>query len=86
MAPRSGSRGRRAAAAVCLTAPVAALLWVPWYAREEPRLAGVPFFYWYQLVWVPGCALGLLAAHLLTRRRSRPAQRGDGGPLNRPLT
>ncbi|WP_323445527.1 DUF3311 domain-containing protein [Streptomyces yaizuensis] len=63
---------RRFAAACCLLAPVVALLWVPWYAREGPALAGVPFFYWYQLAWVPGCALGLLAAYLLTRRRPDP--------------
>lgn len=40
---------RRSAAAVLLLTPVAALSWVPWYARDRPRLAGVPFFYWYQL-------------------------------------
>lgn len=32
----------------CLTAMA-----VPLYARTEPRLAGVPFFYWYQF----GCLL-----------------------------
>ncbi|GAA2248162.1 hypothetical protein GCM10010232_39330 [Streptomyces amakusaensis] len=73
---RAGSGGagrlRRGAAGVCLLAPVVALLWVPGYAREEPRLAGVPFFYWYQLAWVPLCALGLLAAYLLTRRAAGP--------------
>ncbi|MEO3975040.1 DUF3311 domain-containing protein [Streptomyces sp. CAU 1734] len=81
MTENGRSRGRRAAAGVCLLVPVAALLWVPGYAREEPRLAGVPFFYWYQLVWVPGCVLGLLAARLLTRRRSGG---GPAGPLNPP--
>ncbi|SCK35965.1 Protein of unknown function [Streptomyces sp. AmelKG-E11A] len=58
---------RRAAAACCLLAPVVALVWVPWYAGARPDLAGVPFFYWYQLAWVPGCAVWLLAAYLLTR-------------------
>jgi hypothetical protein len=28
------------------------LLWVPHYNRIEPALAGVPFFYWYQMAWV----------------------------------
>ncbi|MFF2851029.1 DUF3311 domain-containing protein [Streptomyces sp. NPDC058001] len=54
-------------AGICLLAPVVGLTWVPWYAGERPELAGVPFFYWYQLVWVPGCSIGLLAAYLLTR-------------------
>jgi hypothetical protein len=29
------------------------LLWVPFYNRAEPALAGVPFFYWYQMAFVP---------------------------------
>jgi hypothetical protein len=28
------------------------LLWVPSYNRLEPSLAGIPFFYWYQMAWV----------------------------------
>jgi hypothetical protein len=28
------------------------LLWVPSYNRLEPSWGGMPFFYWYQLVWV----------------------------------
>jgi Protein of unknown function (DUF3311) len=35
-----------------LLIPVAALIWVPFYNRLEPTLAGVPFFYWYQLAWI----------------------------------
>ncbi|WP_313896532.1 DUF3311 domain-containing protein [Streptomyces sp. GC420] len=66
--------GRGIAAAFCLVAPVVALLWVPWYAQDRPRLAGVPFFYWYQLAWVPGCSLGMLAAYVLTRPRGRPPE------------
>jgi Protein of unknown function (DUF3311) len=29
-----------------------AVLWPPFYNSAEPRLWGVPFFYWYQLLWV----------------------------------
>jgi hypothetical protein len=58
---------RRVVAAFCLLVPVVALVWVPWYAGAEPELAGIPFFYWYQLAWAPGCAVWLLAAYLLTR-------------------
>ena len=28
------------------------LLWVPSYNSVEPSWIGVPFFYWYQLLWV----------------------------------
>jgi len=36
-----------------LLAPYIGLLWVPFYNFEEPQLFGFPFFYWYQLAWVP---------------------------------
>jgi hypothetical protein len=29
-----------------------AVLWVPFYNSAEPYFAGIPFFYWYQLLWV----------------------------------
>jgi hypothetical protein len=35
-----------------LLIPFVAMLWVPWYNSVEPQLAGFPFFYWYQLLWV----------------------------------
>lgn len=43
-----GGRRMRGAAHLLLVLPVAALLSVPLYAREEPALFGWPFFYWYQ--------------------------------------
>ena len=30
----------------------AVALWVPLYNRVEPSVAGIPFFYWFQIVWV----------------------------------
>ena len=32
--------------------PYIAMLWVPSYNRLEPDLAGIPFFFWYQLLWI----------------------------------
>jgi hypothetical protein len=29
-----------------------AVLWPPFYNRTDPTLMGIPFFYWYQLLWV----------------------------------
>lgn len=29
-----------------------AVLWVPFYNSTEPSLFGIPFFYWYQMLWV----------------------------------
>jgi hypothetical protein len=35
-----------------LLVPYVAMLWVPSYDRIEPSLAGIPFFYWYQMLWI----------------------------------
>jgi Protein of unknown function (DUF3311) len=29
-----------------------AVLWPPFYNFAEPYFFGIPFFYWYQLLWV----------------------------------
>jgi hypothetical protein len=36
-----------------LLAPFFAMFWVPSYNRIEPTWGEVPFFYWYQLLWIP---------------------------------
>ena len=36
-----------------LLVPYLGLLWVPLYNAHAPELWGFPFFYWYQLIWVP---------------------------------
>ena len=44
---------------------------VPLYAFAEPSLWGIPFFYWYQLLWV-FIASGLLGiAYLIMRKEDR---------------
>lgn len=70
---------RRVAAGICLLAPAVALLWIPWYARTGPELAGVPFFYWYQFAWVPGASVLLLIAYLLLRRAGPGHPRRSSG-------
>ena len=40
-----------------LLLPYVGLLWVPFYNFRDPALFGIPFFYWYQLAWVPVSAL-----------------------------
>jgi hypothetical protein len=35
-----------------LVIPFVGVLWVPFYDRIEPKLGGVPYFYWYQFLWV----------------------------------
>ena len=43
-----------------LLVPYVAMMWVPSYNRIQPELAGIPFFYWYQLLWIVLGALILL--------------------------
>jgi hypothetical protein len=60
--------------AIMLTIAIMGSLWVPIFARMQPQLGGFPFFYWYQLMWVPIVAILAAAAFLL----SRLVQRGNG--------
>ena len=36
-----------------LLIPLLGLLFPPIYNDADPTLIGIPFFYWYQLAWVP---------------------------------
>jgi hypothetical protein len=49
--------------------PYAAMLFVPSYNRIEPALAGIPFFYWYQLMWIVLGVVILLPAFLVGERK-----------------
>jgi uncharacterized membrane protein len=40
-----------------LALPFLGLLCIPFFNRELPTLLGFPFFYWYQLAWIPLTAL-----------------------------
>jgi hypothetical protein len=58
-------KGLLVAAGICLLVPVVALMWVGSYAKETPRLGGIPFFFWYQFVWVFACSALTYTAHRL---------------------
>ncbi|WP_405148284.1 DUF3311 domain-containing protein [Sphaerisporangium sp. NBC_01403] len=59
-------------ATALLVAPFVALLWVDSYARPDPSLFGVPFFYWYQLLWVPLSSGATWCAYLLMTPAGSP--------------
>ncbi|MCF3946414.1 DUF3311 domain-containing protein [Acidiphilium sp. AL] len=42
---------------ILLIIPFIATLWVPFFNMKTPEFGGFPFFYWYQLLWVPLSAL-----------------------------
>ena len=44
----------------------AVALWPPLYNRVEPTLAGIPFFYWFQLSWVLASALFTAVVYFAT--------------------
>lgn len=44
--------GRVRWALILLLIPFVALLYPPFYSARTPQLAGIPFFIWYQFLWV----------------------------------
>ncbi len=48
--------------------PQLAILWLPLYNKAEPTLLGIPFFYWFQLLWVMVCAVVTAVIYLATRK------------------
>ncbi|WP_441250312.1 DUF3311 domain-containing protein [Kitasatospora sp. McL0602] len=61
----------RVLAGLSLAVPVVALLWVSSYAKITPKLGGVPFFYWYQILWIPLSAVFTSAAYVLLNRDTK---------------
>ncbi|MET7702111.1 MULTISPECIES: DUF3311 domain-containing protein [unclassified Streptomyces] len=63
---------------LCLFAPFVAMLWVGSYAKVDPAFIGIPFFYWYQMLWVVISTLLTVTAYKLWQRdqRSRATQGG----------
>jgi hypothetical protein len=68
-------RRKIALAGVLLAIPVVVLLAVPHYAKEDPKLFGFPFFFWYQFLWVFLCSALTWTAYRLTLA----ARRSQGG-------
>ena len=70
---------------VLVTAAILGTLIVPIYARITPKLGDFPFFYWYQLIYMPAVALVLWIAMLLQRRLRRPDDAGTAGTAGDPV-
>ena len=43
------------------------VLWVPFFNKLEPSWAGIPFFYWYQFLWVFISAVLTLVVYYKTK-------------------
>ena len=72
--PQTDKR-KMAAAGVLLLIPIVALMWVPLYARETPKLFDFPFFIWYQFAWVFLCSAMTWTAFKLTLSARAAAHR-----------
>jgi len=73
-ARRGRSRATWTVVAVLVLIGVAGTLIVPIYARVTPRLGAFPFFYWYQLLWIPLVAILSWICYLLVRRGGRDSR------------
>ncbi|GGR29599.1 DUF3311 domain-containing protein [Streptomyces roseolus] len=69
----------RVVIALCLFAPFVAMLWVGSYAKVDPLLAGIPFFYWYQMLWVLLSTALTVVAYKLWQRDQRARRGREGG-------
>jgi hypothetical protein len=50
-----------------LFAPCVVALAAPFYNSTAPALAGVPFFYWFQLLLIPVSAVGIYLADRIAK-------------------
>lgn len=67
---------------VLLAIAIVVPLLVSTYAKDEPRLWGFPFFYWYQFLWVFLSAIIVSICYklVITEERKRRAAQGLGNP------
>jgi hypothetical protein len=70
--------GALVAVGVLIAAPIVALMWVGSYARLTPRLWGMPFFFWYQFLWVFLAAACTYAAYRIVIATTPPRREGWG--------
>lgn len=65
------------AAGIFLIIPMVAIGAVPTYAKDGPELAGWPFFFWYQTLWVFLTAACTVTAYALVKKARAPRNGGD---------
>ena len=51
-----------------LVLPFAGTLCVPLFTRSTPQAFGFPFFYWYQILWIPLSAVLAGIVYVATKR------------------
>jgi hypothetical protein len=58
------------------------MLVTPWINSAEPRLFGLPFFYWIQFAFVPVGVICVALVYLRTRDEADPAAPGEPGEVD----
>jgi hypothetical protein len=60
-------RPRNRAVLLLLLVPLVAVLVPEIYNYSSPSIGGMPFFYWWQLLWIAGVAVCIGIVYLATR-------------------
>jgi hypothetical protein len=76
-ASTDGASRRRNPWNLLLLVPLLMLV-TPWFNAVEPRLFGMPFFYWYQFAWVAVGVVSVAIVNATTREPSSVAEREHG--------
>jgi hypothetical protein len=71
-------KGRLVAAGIALAVAVLAPLLVWTYAKTDPELWGIPFFYWYQFLLVLVSVVLTSIAYRLVMSHERERRRAEG--------
>jgi Protein of unknown function (DUF3311) len=65
----AGARQRGGAIQLLLLVPLVGTLIPSIYNRTDPTIDGIPFFYWYQMVWIPLSVVCTLIVYRAVRGR-----------------
>lgn len=75
------ARRRRLRWYLLLLLQCAAVAWPPLYNKVEPAWAGIPFFYWYQLLWIAVGAVLTAIVYFATESTRQKADAGKPPPV-----
>jgi hypothetical protein len=66
--PSAGSAHKRRWLLPLIFIPFLPVLYVPFFNRLDPTLAGIPFYYWFQMLWIPISAAITYVVYLATNK------------------
>jgi uncharacterized protein DUF3311 len=78
--PTRSSRALWILVGILLVPPIVVPLLVGLYDKEDPRLWGFPFFYWFQFLLIPCAAVFTVSAYYLAKEAVRRDRAAKGLP------